>query len=125
MFPKQQIDGFEKYWRRRKLGSSTAVHYASDVRIFFKWAQGRSSESITVHDVDGFIEWQQSLGRAPATVQRRLIALRMFYDYLAYVCEEPVANPVVAQRHYGCQTVEGRPRGPNYRVGGVSVNSYL
>ena len=125
MFPKQQIDGFEKYWRRRKLGSSTAVHYASDVRIFFKWARGRSSESITVHDVDGFIEWQQSLGRAPATVQRRLIALRMFYDYLAYVCEEPVANPVVAQRHYGCQTVEGRPRGPNYRVGGVSVNSYL
>ena len=40
MFPKQQIDGFEKYWRRRKPGSSTAVHYSSDVRIFFKWAQG-------------------------------------------------------------------------------------
>jgi hypothetical protein len=24
MFPKQQIDGFEKYWQRRKPGSSTA-----------------------------------------------------------------------------------------------------
>jgi len=24
----------------------------------------------------------------------------MFYDYLAYVCEEQIANPVVAQRHY-------------------------
>jgi hypothetical protein len=33
MFPKQEIDGFEKYWRRRKPGSSPAVHYASDVRI--------------------------------------------------------------------------------------------
>ena len=30
MFPKQQIDGFEKYWRRRKPGSSTAVQCASD-----------------------------------------------------------------------------------------------
>ena len=64
MFPKQQIDGFEKYWRRRKPGSSTALHYASDVRIFFKWAEGKSPEAITVHDVDEFIGWQQDLGRA-------------------------------------------------------------
>ena len=100
MFPKQQIDGYEKYWRRRKPGSSTAVHYASDVRIFFKWAQGRSPMSITVHDVDEFIEWQLSLDRALATIRRRLIALCMFYDYLSYVCEEQIANPVVARRHY-------------------------
>ncbi len=100
MFPKQEIEGFEKYWRRRKPGSSTAVHYSSDVRIFFKWKNGRKPDSITVHDVDGFIEWQQSLGRAPATIRRRLIALRMFFDYLAYICEQQIANPVVAQRHY-------------------------
>ena len=55
MFPKQQIDGFEKYWRRRKLRSSTALHYASDVRIFFKWAKGQTPEAITVHDVDELI----------------------------------------------------------------------
>ena len=55
MFPKQQIDGFEKYWRRRKPGSSTALHYASDVRIFFKWAKGQTPEAITVHDVDELI----------------------------------------------------------------------
>ena len=95
MFPKQQIDGFEKYWRRRKPGSSTALHYASDVRIFFNWAEGQPLEAITVHDVDEFIGWQQDLGRAQATIRRRLIALRMFYDYLAYICEEGVANPVI------------------------------
>jgi integrase/recombinase XerD len=100
MFPKQQIDGFEKYWRRRKPGSSTALHYASDVRIFFKWAKGQPPEAITVHDVDEFIGWQQDLGRAQATIRRRLIALRMFYDYLAYICDEGVANPVITQRHY-------------------------
>ena len=100
MFPKQQIDGFEKYWRRRKPGSSTALHYASDIRIFFKWAEGQAPETITVHDVDEFIGWQQDLGRAQATIRRRLIALRMFYDYLAYICEKGVANPVITQRHY-------------------------
>jgi site-specific recombinase XerD len=100
MFPKQQIDGFEKYWRRRKPGSSTSLHYASDIRIFFKWAIDLSPETITVHDVDRFIEWQQRIGRAPATIRRRLIALRMFYDYLAYIREEGIDNPVITQRHY-------------------------
>ena len=100
MFPKQQIDGYEKYWRRRKPGSSTALHYASDVRIFFKWAQDKSPDDITVHDVDEFIGWQQSLGRAQATIRRRLIALRMFFDYLAYIREKNIGNPVVTQRHY-------------------------
>lgn len=100
MYPKQLIDDFEKYWRRRNPGTSTAVHYSSDVRIFFNWATNHTPETITVHDVDRFIEWQQSLGRAPATIRRRLIALRMFYDYLAYACNQEVPNPVIARRHY-------------------------
>ena len=100
MLPEQQIDGFEQYWRRRKPGASTALHYASDVRIFFIWSQGQSPDSITVHDVDEFIGWQQSLGRAQATIRRRLIALRMFFDYLAYIREEHIANPVITRRHY-------------------------
>ena len=100
MFPKQQFDGFEKYWRRRKPSTSTALHYASDVRIFFKWAQGKPPDAITVHDVDEFIGWQQSLGRAQATIRRRLIALRMFFDYLVYIREEHIANPVITRRHY-------------------------
>ena len=100
MFPKQEIDGFEKYWRRRKPSASTALHYASDVRIFFKWAQDKPPDDITVHDVDEFIGWQQSLGRAQATIRRRLIALRIFFDYLAFIHEEHIDNPVITQRHY-------------------------
>ena len=56
MFPQEQIDGFEKYWRRRKPTSSTSVYYASDVRIFFQWAQGSAPVSISVHQIDQFIE---------------------------------------------------------------------
>lgn len=100
MFPQKHIEGFEQYWRRRKPGSSTAVHYASDVRIFFKWATGRSPEIINAHDIDHFIEWQQSLGRASSTIRRRLIALRMFFDYLAYIQDHSFPNPVIPRRHY-------------------------
>jgi site-specific recombinase XerD len=100
MFPDQEIDGYERYWRRRKPGSRTAVHYASDVRIFFKWVNGKTPKSISIHDIDEFIEWQQRLGRASATIRRRLIALRMFFDYLAYICEDEIANPVIPHRHY-------------------------
>lgn len=95
-----EIEDFRKYWRRRNPGSSTALHYTSDVRIFFKWVESRSPDAVTVHDVDRFIVWQQSLGHAPATVTRRLIALRMFYDYLAYARDQALANPVVPRRHY-------------------------
>jgi len=82
MFPQEHIEGFEKYWRRRIPGTSTAMHYISDIRIFFKWANDLSPEIITAHDVDRFIEWQQSIERAPATIRRRLIALRKVYGNL-------------------------------------------
>ena len=45
MFPKQQIDGFEKYWRRRK--ASSCIEYASDICTLFKWVNDQPSETIT------------------------------------------------------------------------------
>ena len=99
MYPHEEIDGFERYWRRRKPGRSTAVHYRSDVNIFFRWVK-QLPATITIHHIDQFIDWQRELGRAPATIQRRLVAIRMFYDYLAYIREEDVPNPVLPRRHY-------------------------
>ena len=51
MFPEDEIDGFEKYWRRRKPGKSTSVHYASDVRIFLI-----AHRSIHLSDKSLFVE---------------------------------------------------------------------
>lgn len=99
MYPQEEIDGFEHYWRRRKPGRSTPIHYRSDVNIFFRWAQ-QSPATITVHHIDQFIDWQRGQGRAPATIQRRLVSIRMFYDYLAYIREEEIPNPVLPRRHY-------------------------
>ena len=50
MLSKQEIDGFKKYWRRCKPGSSNVVHYPSNVRIFFKSLNGRTPESISLMD---------------------------------------------------------------------------
>ena len=100
MFPEEDIDGFERYWRRRKPGKSTALHYASDVRIFFRWADGYTPEDINIHVIDWFIEWQQSLGRASSTIRRRIISLRMFFDYYSYSHDKDFFNPVIPRRHY-------------------------
>ena len=100
MFPTEDLEGFEKYWRRRKPGKSTALHYASDVGIFFHWAAGYSPEDISVHVIDWFMEWQQSLGRAPSTVRRRIISLRMFFEYYSYSHDKDLPNPVIPRRHY-------------------------
>jgi site-specific recombinase XerD len=99
LFPQQDIDGFARYWRRRRPGSSTALHYTSDVTIFFQWVQ-LAPAAITVHHIDQFIDWQRALGRAAATIQRRLVAVRMFYDYLAYAQDQALPNPVCPRRHY-------------------------
>jgi integrase/recombinase XerC len=99
MYPQEEIDGFERYWRRRKPGRSTAIHYRSDVNIFFRWVK-QLPATITIHHIDQFIDWQRELGRASATIQRRLVAIRMFFDYLAYIREEDIPNPVLPRRHY-------------------------
>jgi integrase/recombinase XerC len=100
VFPQTEIEGFRRYWRRRKPHSSTAIHYASDVTIFFDWVGEVAPLAITVHHIDQFIDWQRGLGRKPGTIRRRVIALRMFFDYLAYAMDRDLANPVQPRRHY-------------------------
>jgi integrase/recombinase XerC len=100
VFPQADIDEFRRYWRRRKPGTSTALHYASDITIFFRWAVDVSPDAVTVHDVDRFIDWQRQLGRRPTTIRRRIFALRMFYDFLAYAHDRAMPSPVIGRRHY-------------------------
>jgi hypothetical protein len=59
VYPKEEIDGFEQYWRRRKPGRSTAIHYRSDVSIFFQWTH-KSLTAVTMHHVDRFIDSMHS-----------------------------------------------------------------
>jgi len=94
-----EIEEFERWLRRKSPKSSTAVHYGSDLKLFFNWL-GKSPLDVKVRDVDTFIEHAQSQGHSISTVNRRLCALRSFYYFLAIQSEEEVRNPVIPRRHF-------------------------
>lgn len=61
---------------------------------------GKSPTSITLHDVDAFIEHCQGLGHTVATINRRLASLRSFYHFLAVDSDDAPPNPVLPKRHF-------------------------
>jgi site-specific recombinase XerD len=94
-----EVVAFNKWLRRKSPHTSTALHYTSDVQLFFDWA-GQPPNGITLREVDAFIEHCQQQGHAIATVNRRLAALRSFYHFLGLESETPPANPVLPKRHF-------------------------
>ncbi len=97
------VAAFSADLSRRFPGTSTVVHYLSDVRVFLAWWR-RPVADVQRGDIDRFIVWQQTLGRARATVNRRLVALRMWFEFQTERPSEfpdaPRRNPVHPRRHY-------------------------
>jgi site-specific recombinase XerD len=94
-----EIDSFVAWLRRRSPQSSTAVHYASDVRLFLAWL-GKPLKEVQVRDIDAFIEHCQQAGYAIASINRRLCAIRAFYQFLYLFDEDAPGNPVIPRRHF-------------------------
>ena len=94
-----EIDRFNKWLRRRSPHASTALHYTSDVHLFFAWAK-KPPNAITLHEVDAFIEHCQQAGHRIASVNRRLAALRAFYHFLEVERDDAPPNPVLPRRHF-------------------------
>lgn len=91
---------FSKWLHRRSPHASTHRHYANDLDLFFAWA-GKPPNEITLRDVDAFIEHcQTDLGHSPATVNRRLAAIRCFYAFLDVELADAPPNPVLPKRHF-------------------------
>lgn len=76
------IQLFEAHLKRRFPERSTAKHYVSDLRIFVRHHPGPLPE-VTPQDVNAFVDHQYAQGLAPATVRRRVAALKTFFDFLA------------------------------------------
>ena len=66
---------FEQYLRRRFGHSSTAKHYLSDLKIFFRSLGDKAPEAVTAEDVDVFVDRQIAAGLSPGTINRRLASL--------------------------------------------------
>ena len=94
-----EIELFVRWLRRKSPRSSTAVHYASDLKLFFAWLK-KPCGAVTVQDIDAFIEHCQNKGHAIRTVNRRLCALRSFYQFLILEDEYAPRNPVIPKRHF-------------------------
>jgi site-specific recombinase XerD len=95
----QAIEQFEQYITSRYPESSTARHYAHDVRQFSR-SIGKPARAVARKDIDRFLEEQLERGLAATTVNRRLAALHEFFEYLAEENQEQEwPNPVSWKRH--------------------------
>jgi len=93
------VQRFEQYLRRRFPGRSTPVHYVSDVRQFQRFCLKPWNE-VTRADVDAFVDAGLGKGWRPATLQRRVAALKAFFDCCADASDQlDRPNPVQPERH--------------------------
>lgn len=96
----ETIKRFERYLQRRYGDRSTPKHYVSDMRIFVQHVGDKPPIEVSVKDVDSFMDQQAAQGLSPATMNRRLAALRTFFEFLASEePDRPWPNPVNWRRH--------------------------
>jgi len=99
----ETIQQFEQYLNRRFSGRRTPKDYVSDIRQFTMHCQ-KAWREVSLHDIDEFVDWQHGSGLKPATVKRRVAALKTFFDFLAEESGEVNwPNPVRFKRHAGKQ----------------------
>jgi site-specific recombinase XerD len=93
-----QIERFCRYLRVRNYSAHTVENYRIDLRLFFEQA-GKVPKRVTWRDVDRFVEHQHARGLAATTINRRLNAVKHFFDFLAAESESAPANPVKPSHH--------------------------
>jgi len=79
-----EIESFVSWLRRKSPQSSTAVHYGSDLKLFFAWI-GKPCLDVKVQDIDAYIEHCQKEGHAIGTVNRRLCRLAIILSVF-FIC---------------------------------------
>ena len=92
MLPKE-IELFSEYLRRRNYSPHTVCNYGLDLRLFFADIP-KVPGQVTWRDVDRFVALQHAHGLAATTINRRLNALRSFYEFLLQEQEGEVLSPV-------------------------------
>jgi site-specific recombinase XerD len=104
MDKQESLAKFEQYLRRRFPERRTPIDYLSDVRQFMAACQ-KAWRDVTMHDMDAFVDQQRTSGLKRATVNRRVAALKTFFDFLAEESDDlSWPNPVRFKRHAGKRT---------------------
>ena len=74
------IARFRAYLERRQFSAHTIASYTIDLRLFFTEVAVPLAQ-ISFREVDQFVEGQHQHGRSWATINRRLNALKHFFDF--------------------------------------------
>jgi site-specific recombinase XerD len=93
-----EVAQFCQYLRVRNYSPHTVENYAIDLRLFFA-KSGKQPKHVTWRDVDRFIAGQHEQGLAAATINRRLNALKHFFDFLAGESTSVPINPIKPSHH--------------------------
>jgi len=109
----EEITRFIADLKRQEAAAKTVANYLSDLNCFARWftqttGEGFAAANVTPTDIRGYRSYLQTTqGRAPATVNRRLAALRRFFGWAigAGVASE---NPTLSVK--GVQSVPQGPR---------------
>ena len=97
------IDRFRAYLERRRFSAHTVVSYTIDLRLFFTEVTVPLAQ-VSFREVDQFAERQHHHGRSWATINRRLNALKHFFDFC--LDQQLVAGNPVKPSHF---VRRGRP----------------
>ena len=105
----ESIQQFEQYLQRRFPDRRTSKDYLSDLRQFTAFCQ-KAWREVSMHDIDDFVNQQRAQGLKSTTVNRRVAALKTFFDFLAEESDDlSWPNPVRFKRHAG-KRVRSLPR---------------
>ena len=95
-----EIAQFKAHLEQRYPGRSTTKHYLNDLAMFSAIMGDTLPKNITIKDIDRFVQTQSQQGLKAATINRRLSAIRSFFEYLiATNDDDDWQNPVHWKRH--------------------------
>jgi site-specific recombinase XerD len=97
------VDQCRAYLERRQFSAHTIARYTLDLRLFFREAVGPLAQ-VSFREVNQCVEWQHQHGRSWATSNRRLNAVKHFFDFC--LDQQLVAGNPVKPSHF---VRRGRP----------------